>query len=294
MSNKNPLQRLPSPAPASLSAVIHIIGLSSFLASFRYLSIDPTPINDSYGWHFQFLTIIGLALAVLTFFAGALADLSTSPALFRLKNTLSICTTPLQVLISILYWTLRTVDKSLVIPDWAQLPLLADLSFHAFPSILLTADLLLFSPPWTVSATQAFALSSAIAFLYWPWVETCAQHNGYYPYPIFDLVGTKGRVGLFTMSALVMTGSTVMLKALYEKVNGKEESSGSSRQGHGTPLDESSLPEAASGMAKQVGWMAKGMVEEGGEPEALDESSIPEAAGGIARQADYMIKGTRD
>lgn len=166
-----------------------------------------------------------------------------------------------------------------MVPDWAQLPLLADLSFHAVPSILLTADLLLFSPPWTVSAPQAFALSSALAFLYWPWVETCARHNGYYPYPIFDMVGTKGRVGLFTMSALVMTGSTVMLKALYEVVNGKEEET-VTRQGHGTPLDESSLPEAASGMARQVGWMAKGIVGDGGEPEASDESSIPKAARG--------------
>lgn len=163
------------------------------------------------------------------------------------------------MLVSILYWTLRTVDKSLVIPDWAQLPLLADLSFHAIPSILLTVDLLLFSPPWTVSMTQAFALSTVLAFLYWPWVETCAQHNGYYPYPIFDMVGTKGRVGLFTMSALVMTGSTVMLKALYEKVNGKEEVSGNSRRGHNTPMDESSLPEAASGMARQANYLANGM-----------------------------------
>lgn len=49
-----------------------------------------------------------------------------------------------------------------------------------------------------------------------------------------------------------------MLKALYETVNGKEEETGRS-EGHGTPLDESSLPEAAGGMARQVGWMAKGM-----------------------------------
>lgn len=85
-----------------------------------------------------------------------------------------------------------------------------------------------------------------------------------------------------------------MLKALYEKVNGIEEGSGGSRQGHDTPLDESSLPEAASGMARQVGWMAKGLVGDGGEAEAIDDSSIPEAAGGMARQVDYMAKGMRD
>ena len=78
-----------------------------------------------------------------------------------------------------------------------------------------------------------------------------------------------------------------MLKALYEKVNGKEEVVGSLERGHGTPLVENSLPEAAKGMAK-------GMVEEGGEPGALGESSIPEAAGSMARQVDNMAKGMRD
>ena len=88
-----------------------------------------------------------------------------------------------------------------------------------------------------------------------------------------------------------------MLKALYEAVNGKggesEEENVQSKK-HGTPLDESSLSEAASGMARQVGWMAKGHT--GGddgrdESEALDGSSVPEAAGGMARQVDYMAKG---
>lgn len=57
-----------------------------------------------------------------------------------------------------------------------------------------------------------------------------------------------------------MTGSTVLLKALYGMVNGREGESGG-YEGHGTPLDESSLPEAAGGVARQVGWMAKGMGE---------------------------------
>ena len=72
------------------------------------------------------------------------------------------------------------------------------------------------------------------------------------------MVGTKGRVGLFTTSALVMAGSTVMLKALYEAVNGKEEEM-VKREGQGMPLDESTLPEAANGIARQADHMAKGM-----------------------------------
>lgn len=57
-----------------------------------------------------------------------------------------------------------------------------------------------------------------------------------------------------------------MLKALYEKINGKDtinvkEKDTVEKEGHGKPLDESSVSEAASGMAKHVGWMAKGVTD---------------------------------
>ena len=89
----------------------------------------------------------------------------------------------------------------------------------------------------------------------------------------------------------------MMLKALYEAVNGKGGESEEEivrRKKRGTPLDESSFPEAASGMARQVAWMAKGHTagDEGSEiSDALDEGTVPEVAGGMARQADYMAKG---
>lgn len=171
-----------------------------------------------------------------------------------------MCTTPLEVLISVLYWGLRIIDKSLVIPDWAQLPLTADLGFHAIPSIVLVADLLLLSPPWAISGPQAMGLSTTLAFGYWFWIEQCFSHNGFYPYPIFDMVGTMGRVGLFTMSAAVMTGSTVALRWLYATVNGSESGNRSAGQ-IGTAMDESSIPEVVNGYLRQGTYMAKGQIE---------------------------------
>jgi hypothetical protein len=77
--------------------------------------------NESYGWHFQYLTIIGLMLATLTFTAGALADLTLSPRLFHIKNLLSMCSAPLECLISTLYWGLRAIDPKLVVPEELEL-----------------------------------------------------------------------------------------------------------------------------------------------------------------------------
>lgn len=63
-------------------------------------------------------------------------------------------------------------------------------------------------------------LSGTIAFGYWFWVERCYSFNGWYPYPIFEQLPTYGRVALFSLSAIVMAGSTATLKWLHGRVNG--------------------------------------------------------------------------
>lgn len=123
---RHPLQRLSSPS-RSLSAAAHLLGLLSFSASFAYLEQFPTPLYHGFGGNYQFLTIIGLAMATATFAVGLLADLTLSRRLFELKNILSVCSAPLEVLISVLYWGLCAIDPSLVVPPELALPLLPDL-----------------------------------------------------------------------------------------------------------------------------------------------------------------------
>lgn len=81
-------------------------------------------------------------------------------------------------------------------------------------------DLLFLSPPWTITALPSLILSGTIAFGYWFWVEQCFLYNGWYPYPIFEQLSTVGRVGLFSLSAVVMSLSTVSIQWLYGRVNG--------------------------------------------------------------------------
>ncbi|KAL4952178.1 FAR-17a/AIG1-like protein [Aspergillus filifer] len=215
----HPLQRLPSPS-RGMSALVHASGLASFIWSFKYMNDNPNHANEAYGWHFQYLTVIGLSLATITFATGLLADLTMSPRLFLLKNLLSVCSAPMEVLISVLYWSLRLIDQRLVVPEWAVIPMHADISFHAIPSIVLLVDILFFSPPWTITIGPALALSSGIAVGYWLWVERCVALNGWYPYPIFEALPLEGRIGLFALSAVVMALSTATLKWLYGRVNG--------------------------------------------------------------------------
>lgn len=56
------------------------------------------------------MTVIGLSLSTLTFAVALLADLTVSPRLFLVKNLFSVCSAPMEVLISVLYWCLRLVS----------------------------------------------------------------------------------------------------------------------------------------------------------------------------------------
>ncbi len=179
MDFRHPLQRLASPA-RSASFALHLAGICSFLASFAYLYNFPQVPTGSTGGDFQFLTILGLALSLATFAVGYVADLALSRVLFDAKNALVVCVAPLEVLVSILYWGLRAIDKDLVYPPDLDmvLPLLPDVGFHLAPAVFLAADLLLVSPPWTIRAAGALQLSLVLAFAYWAWVEYCYSYNG--------------------------------------------------------------------------------------------------------------------
>jgi hypothetical protein len=122
----HPLQRLASPS-RQVSVAVHILGLLSFAASFSYLVFGPRSLfHDSYGWHWQLLTIIGLTVAALTFLTGLLADATLDPRLFAVKNVLALCSAPLEVLISLLYWGISAIDKTLVVPPEIHLDWRAD------------------------------------------------------------------------------------------------------------------------------------------------------------------------
>lgn len=222
MARRHHLQRLASPS-RNVSLLIHLFGVASLSASFNYLrSMPEGGPADLYGGHFQYLTILGLSVALGSFVSGALADITLIPFFFDLKNILSVCSAPLEVLISALYWGLSAIDPELVVPPGMALPLLPDVGFHLMPALLLSADLLLLSPPWTIKAQGAMSLSMVIGFLYWGWIEYCFSINATYPYPIFGLLTTVQRAGLFTFSALGMTASTMALKYAYGKINGIE------------------------------------------------------------------------
>ncbi|KAH7402033.1 FAR-17a/AIG1-like protein-domain-containing protein [Phaeosphaeria sp. MPI-PUGE-AT-0046c] len=226
-SPRHPLQRFESPSKG-FSGALHAVGLISFYHAFNLVD-NPNQFNESFGWHLQFLTILGLSISTTCFLLGLSADVLNSPPLFLAKNYVALVAAPIEIVISILYWGLRAIDTGLVVPpDLPLPPLIYDLCFHFFPALFTTLDAILLAPPWpsTPMNPQAplitLAVSTGIAFLYWFWIEICFSYNGFYPYPIFAILTTYQRIGLFAVSGSIMWVVGGALRALYAWVNGYE------------------------------------------------------------------------
>jgi hypothetical protein len=90
-----------------------------------------------------------------------------------------VISTPLEALVSVMYWGLFVIDPHLVVPEEFKLAAHVDVGFHLAPAVLLTLDLLFFSPPWTVSSYGVMSIGAVLAIAYWFWVEQCYAMNGW-------------------------------------------------------------------------------------------------------------------
>ncbi|KAF2744119.1 hypothetical protein M011DRAFT_197461 [Sporormia fimetaria CBS 119925] len=244
--HRHHLQRLESPSKG-FSGAWHALGLFNFYSAFKFLVDNPNVFTNSFGWHLQFLTIVGLCISALSFLFAFLADMTMSPTLFTVKNYLSLLATPIEILISILYWGLRAVRSKLALsilwllfshvqidpklvmsPDLPVLPFLPDARFHLFPPIFLTVDALLLSPPWPAgdmhprASTITLVVTSVFALEYFFWLELCYHKNGFYPYPILEMLSGVQRTALFVLSAALAWGVGVCLRMAYALLNGAE------------------------------------------------------------------------
>lgn len=120
--------------------MLHVTGLCSFYYSFWYLHSYPTAINSSYGSNFQHLTNLGLLASSIAFIFGLLADITLSPKLFMIKNVIAFCCAPLELLISLLFWSIFYYDKSLLMTPEVlkRLNPYANVSFHLNRTYLLS------------------------------------------------------------------------------------------------------------------------------------------------------------
>uniref|UniRef100_A0A0B7K8E1 Uncharacterized protein n=1 Tax=Bionectria ochroleuca TaxID=29856 RepID=A0A0B7K8E1_BIOOC len=192
--------------------MLHVSGLACFTASFVWLPSITNPLHNGFGGSFQFLTIIGLAMSTITFGVGILTDITPKAELLALRGLLSLCATTLELLIGVLYWGCRAIDKRLVVPPGHEVPFIPDFGFHAVPAIVLVLDFMTLGPPWFINASQALGLGLVIAFSYWAWIEYCFSHNGWYPYPFLTILSLWKKLLICISFAVLIMGGALALQ----------------------------------------------------------------------------------
>ncbi|KAH7233093.1 FAR-17a/AIG1-like protein [Fusarium tricinctum] len=203
----------------TLKTGFHALGTSSFAYSFYLLTTWESSYSDSFGWYFQLLTVVGLATSLVTFSLGLAADLTLKDVFSRAKNATSVLATPLEVLIAVLYWSIRMHDPALLMPEDLVIDPLPDLGFHLVPAVLLVLDFLLLSRGATITTRGMMLLSTVLAVVYWCWIELCFYQNGWYPYPMMDKFSATQRVTIFVASAGLLTLSSSALQWIHGKIH---------------------------------------------------------------------------
>ncbi|GAA5929588.1 uncharacterized protein JCM15063_004193 [Sporobolomyces koalae] len=218
----------PETVPRSPAAIaLHVVAFASLSWSFLQL-FKPSPIHDfmvsQYGGHWQYLTILSLAIAWLTFLCALLKDAFPSVNLFaRLKTSLGVIATPIEGFVALMYWGLMLIDPSLLVPPDPEfyLPLKLDVSIHGLPAVYLWLDFLCFSPPFP-KAARPLTLSASAVVLYTAWMEWTASKNGRFPYPFLDDMSQAQRSIFYLFQIPLVIALFKAANGLHHLIRGNE------------------------------------------------------------------------
>ncbi|KAJ9102343.1 hypothetical protein QFC21_002743 [Naganishia friedmannii] len=186
--------------------------------------------------HFQFLTIDGLWLTIVTCLLGGLGEMLPGVSILRtIKRAFLLIALPVELTISTIYWGLILLAPSLIVPDMAsfnndttgppsssseapqllRIPTWIDVSIHGVPAIVLVIDFFIREKKYRapVSTWGAIILSAIAGLAYSIWVEHCAAYNDRFPYPFLPADSFPARIAIYA-------GATFFAYAAFKLING--------------------------------------------------------------------------
>lgn len=165
-----------------------------------------------------------------------------SQTLIQTKNRFLLIAAPVEVLVSLLYGAIYIYDVRLLIPEAVDvfLPLHVDFGLHGAPAILLLIDFLCFSSNWTLNPLMTLILYANLGLGYWyvlfncrtkhpswvtnyfsrVWVHKTYAMNGYFPYPLLEIVSVQQRLLIFTIAILLMFSAFLTLRKIHYAIHG--------------------------------------------------------------------------
>ena len=221
---------------------LHLI---STLTAFQTLSHVLTQrrsssrISQSYGSHFQYLTVIALLLSFFTFLTSLIHSVmtffpSSTPTtctrtsttsssiarsirqrrpLDRLHRTLRFIAAPVELTIAAVYWPLYFLDPSLLTEKRSLPPVHLDVALHLLPAAFLVLDYVVVLPPdrrLRVDSRLALVFYAAFLAGYVVWLAECQRRNGFWAYPVLERVGVE----VMAIGFVVLTGFLGVMREL--------------------------------------------------------------------------------
>ncbi|CAO3614961.1 unnamed protein product [Mucor hiemalis] len=183
-----------------LNLIIVTAGLGANLyALYALRSAIPSP---GYGGHSQYLSVCGLVIATLAFFFRILNLLTGT---FRgLYEAFIAVATPLEGIISVLYWALSFYQKDLVLPagPGVNISFILDICLHLIPAVVCWVDFLAFNQEFKKSPVHILSMY-ILAMMYFAWVNQCFEENGYWAHLLFEKLSDMQRGALLLSSAWI-------------------------------------------------------------------------------------------
>ena len=201
--------------------LLHASAISIFSSAFYTLFASPSPFHASFGSFFQFLTIWGLAISLITSIVAFVDEIrhsqhkeNNSESLNIVHDLLAVAV-PMEFFVTFSYWSMISYDPKLLAPPGVKpIPLLLDLSIHFFPFLLLFTEFLCYAHYFTRSTRHqvvvvGFSLSYAV------WMHICYEMNGYWAYPMLGWMTEWQRIGFIVASAGLALGMYEMVVSMH-------------------------------------------------------------------------------
>ncbi|KAL1934824.1 hypothetical protein VTP01DRAFT_7006 [Rhizomucor pusillus] len=199
--------------------------ISNLLALYSVHYVYENPYAVGFGGHFQYLTILGLSTATLAF-AVKMYRFFVPGGLQGFYEVVTNIATPLEGLVSVMYWAMVFIDPELLIPkDMPPIPNIVDFALHLYPAMFLWSDFLIFNADFKRSPRHV-ALIYACAALYLAWSWYCQTKNGYWPYPFLDQLDTVPRVLFYlfcgTLCWIIYEAGAFVHSCIHAQVKSRE------------------------------------------------------------------------
>ncbi|RKP07155.1 FAR-17a/AIG1-like protein [Thamnocephalis sphaerospora] len=190
--------------------LFHAVALTALSYPYVIMNSFDTKASLSFGGRMMHLTIIGLGITWVLTAIALVNDLVANKAVTHLRHTVLALAFPLETVITLFYWGIRSHNKNLLVnPDDPDIGLFGDCSFHLIPGMVVWLELCCFSPAFRRQSRHLVTLM-LFTIAYGAWVQLCYHMNGFWAYPFLSALTHSYRLAFYVTCGVIACGAYLL------------------------------------------------------------------------------------